>query len=415
MPVILRNDDAEALILDIRACRTVAAQPIDGRAGAILIFPTSVVIKARAGHSVFPLGSDVEPGTIVTNAGSAQVAGVVAGISVSGFFHWTVGDGSAPPAAYRFCRRGRELPAPAWATQLPSSQQLPCLAPAALARRQDRLRRHGRNAEHWLLALTEQVIRRSCRAPVRQAIRYRPQIDVDDVVQRGLQAASRLLPVYASKDRPPCSWLGMLRLDARRDMTREISRLDWLPADAMAALTVDETGTTDCGADPDATIAALANAAELLGRAMPRIAPAQLGAALRAPALLEYERTAGATVAGPELLAPDDGTAGRPGVTATVARLVSDDEELIGSAAAGDPGALRRVGDQVVRRLSERAETPTLARRRCWEEFQQSGHLFASPTGLVRFGAVADPDSLAAVDECLRRAAGLRAAAGDRR
>ena len=410
MPVILRNDDAEALLLDIRACRTAAAQPIDGRVGAILIFPTSVVISARAGHAVFPLGSDVEPGTIVTESGSAQVAGVVAGISVTGFFHWTVGDDMARPAAYRFCRRGRDLPPPAWATQLPSSQQLPCLSPAALARRQDRLRRHGRNAEHWLLALTEQVIRRSCRAPVRQAIRYRPQIDVDDVVQRGLQTAGRLLPVYASKDRPPCSWLGMLRLDGRRDMGREITRLDWLPADAMAALTVDETGDPDCGDDPDATLAVLADAAEVLGRALPRITPAQLGAALRAPALLEYEQTADATVAGPELLTPDD-TAGGPGLTATVARLVSDDEEFIGSAAAGDPGALRRVGDQVVRRLSERSETPKLARHRCWEEFQQSGHLFASPIGLARFGAVADPDSLAAVDECLRRAAGLHAVA----
>ncbi len=407
MPVILRNDDAEALILDIRACRNAEAQPIDGRSGAILIFPTSVVIRARAGHLVFPLSSAVEPGTLVTDAGSAHVAGVVAGISVSGFFHWTVGDDVAPPASYRFRRRGRDLMAPPWATQLPSSQQLPRLAPATLARHQDRLRRHGRNAEHWLLALTEQVIRRSCRAPARQAIRYRPQMDVDDVVQRGLQTAGRLLPVYASKDRPPCSWLGMLRLDGRRDMTREITRLDWLPADAMAALTLDETGDTDSGADPEATMAALSEAAELLGRAMPRLGPAQLGAALRAPSLLAYEQSAAAAVAGPEALVGHDGPVGGPGVTATVARLVSDDEQLIGSAAAGDPGAIRRVGDQVVRRLSERAETPSLARRRCWEEFQQSGHLFGGPTGLARFGPRADPDSLAAVDECLRRAAGV--------
>jgi hypothetical protein len=404
VPTNLRNDDAEALILDIRACRNATSQEVGDRAGAFLVFPTSVVTAAQqTGQSVYPLHCDAEPGALVTAPGLAEVSGVVAGVTVTGTFHWSLGGDAAPSACYRFRRNTRDVEPPPWAGQLPSSYHLPGTEPPSLMRQKARLRRRGRDAEHRLLTLTEQVIRCYCRGRIASAIRYRPQMDIDDVVQRGLQAACRLLPLYASKNRPPCSWLGMLRLDGRRDLHREISRLDWLPADASAALTLAEACGVHRQADPSATMADLVAAAERRGRSLPRITPSVLDVALRAPALVEHEMaTMAAPVPGPDATDEDGGL-----TAATIARLVTSDEELIALARAGDPRALSQVGGRVARKLVERGENQAQARRRCWEHFQQSGELFASPTGLERFRSVSDIHTLAALDESLGRAAGF--------
>jgi len=401
--VILRNDDAEALLLDIRAGHNAGRQEIDERAGAFLIFPTSVVTPGRTGaRLVYPLVADAEPGCLVTAGGTGHVAGVVGAVAVTGAFHWTVGTGEAPAASYRFRRRGQEVPAPPWADQLPGSQALGSKGRAGLIRQQIRIRRHGRTAEHWLFTLTEQVIRQACRGPIGRAIGYRPAIDEDDVVQRGLQTAVRLLPVYASKDRPPCSWLGMLHLDGRRDMRREVSHLDWFPEDAVAAVTLADACGVRRQADPLATLAALCEGADRLGEAPPAITAPDLDAVLRARALLVHELAGAPANAGADLSDRERGQ-----VAARVARLVSDDDELIARAAASDSRALAKVGNQVVHRLRDGGESPSAARRRCWDQFQESGQLFTTPAGLTRFADVADALSLAAIDECLRRAAGV--------
>jgi hypothetical protein len=400
----LRNDEAEAMILDIRACRNAALQEIGDLPGAFLVFPTSVVTAARqTGQSVYPLRCESEPGALVTAPGVAEVSGVVAGVTVTGTFHWSLGGAPAPSACYRFQRSARDVSTPPWAGQLPSSQRLPSAVPTSLACQKARLRKRGRDAEHRLLTLTEQVIRGYFRGPMATTMRYRPQMDIDDVAQRGLQVACRLLPLYTSKDRPACSWLGMLRLDGRRDMHREVYRLDWLPADASAALTLAEASGVSRQEDPSATMANLATAAERMGRPLPRVTAAVLDVALRASALVENELAGVAAPApGPEAIDSDDGQ-----TAAAVARLVTTDAELIALARAGDPRALSQIGDQVVRKLVERDESPSQARRRCWEHFERSGEFFASPAGLKRFRCDSDVHTLAAMDESLARAAGF--------
>jgi hypothetical protein len=248
-------------------------------------------------------------------------------------------------------------------------------------------------------------MRQFCRGGIGRALRYRPVVDVDDLVQRSLQTAARLLPLYTSPARPPCSWLGMLHLDGRRDLQRELSQLDWLPADVAAAVALAEACGIERRRDPSATLAAVLDAAERLDQALPRVGAGPLDAALRAPALLEYEALASATVAGPDAVDHDAGQ-----TAAGVARLVTDDAALIDQVVTGDPSALRRVGDQVVRRLGDRQADPGLVRRRCWEQFQRSGQLLASPTGRQRFAAAGE--SLTALDLGLQRAAGV-ARAGD--
>ena len=401
MPSILRNDDAEALILDIRGARTAAIQPIGSEAGAFLVFPTSVFLPGSArGQLVFPLFCDTEPGTLVAGTGRVAVTGVVSGVSVEGGFCWSVGADAPPPAGYVFRRRGREVAVPPWASQLPGSHALASQSPKRLAREQLRLVRQGRNAEHCLLSLTERLLQHTCRGPVRRALRYRPPIDEDDLVQRSLQVASRLLPLYASKDRPPCSWLGMLRLDGHRDLHREVTSLDWLPADAVAALMLADAYGIDRHRDPTAAWNALVEASSRDGQALPRIGPTRFEAAVRAPFLLT-QALAAATTYCDDGDDGDDGDAGQ--LAAAVAALITTDSRLIALAGAGDPEALRRVGDQVVRRLS-----PTHERDGLWDEFRHSGQLFTTPIGRRRFGSVADPSTLATIDQCLLRVAGIR-------
>jgi hypothetical protein len=403
----LRNQEAEALLLDIRAGRNAVRQTLSEQGGAFLVFPTSVVITTReGGQAVYPLRCATEPGALVTRSGQAQVTGVVAGVAVTGAFHWAVGDDADPPAAtYRFTRHGREIAGPVWASQLPASQCLATTAPAALARQQSRLGRRSRNAEHRLLALSEQVFHSVCCGPMQRAIRYRPLLDDADVVQRGLQVACRLLPLYASSERPPCSWGAMLRLDGRRDMHREIARLDGFSADASAALTLARLAGVRRQLDPAATWADLVTAAQQRGQSVPRVAPALLDAALAASSLLAQQVDAGARAPGPEDLNLEHVERHHGAqVVAEVARLITDDTALVEAAVAGDPTALRRVGDGVVRQLSDTTESRRLAQRRCWEEFQRTGQLFTSASGRRRFSTRTDASNLAAIDESLRQA-----------
>ena len=396
MPAILRNDDAEALILDIRVARTAATQTIPGRPGAFLQFPTAVVLPgAKRGHLVFPLHCDAEPGSLVTAEGRAEVTATIAGVRVTGAFQWTVGEGPPLPQAYRFRRGRREIPPPKWADHLPRSQPLMPRPAPALAHQQARLRRAGRHAEHLLLRLTERLLHQTCRGGLNRGLLYRPPIDADDLVQRGLQTAARLLPVYASKERPPCSWLGMLRLDVRRDVHRELTSLDWLPLDAVAALTLADSCGIDLAADPAGAWDALLDAAERHRQPLPRLDPSRLELALRAPGLAAHAAQLARTVPGPDI----DDEPGR--VAATVASLVSGEREVVALAGAGDAAVLGQVAAQVRRRLNGQPD-------QLWQEFVTSGQLFATPAGVARFADHSGRDTLAAIDACLRHAAGLR-------
>jgi hypothetical protein len=401
VPSILSNDYAEASILAIRAARVAQSQHLAERVGAFLVFPTSIVNPGpRGGQLVFPLCCDTEPGTVVTGPGRARVAGKVAGVTVDGTFSWTLGAEPPVAACYRFTRQGLDVPAPPWVAQLPASQALAADDPAALARRRSQLRRGGRDAEHRLLNLTEQVLRRSCRGPISRALRYRPVIDIDDLVQRSLQTAARLLPVYASDQRPPCSWLGMLRLDARRDLLRELSRLDPLPANMTAALALADACGIDLRGDPAGRWPDVVDVARRLGRPVPRVTGSQLVAAVRAPAFAAKAAAALGTLAGPDI---DDET----GLAAAVARLVADDPtspNLAALAAAGDPRALRQIGERVVRGLNPNLGSLHAARRELWSEFQQTGRLFSTPAGKQRYGDRADPDTLQAIDAAIQGA-----------
>jgi hypothetical protein len=406
MATSFNNELAEALLLDIRAGRAAARQSVGAERGAFLLFPTSVVVAGRVGAQlVYPLHVLVEPGSVATSAGSSEVAGVVAGTAVSGRFGWTVGGDPPPEAHYRFRRRGREVPAPAWAAQLPRSERLPAEEPERLARLRARYQRRRRDAEHRLLALSERVVRSSCRGPVDRALRYRPALDVDDLVQRSLQTAARLLPLYSSPQRPPCSWLGMLRLDSRRDLHRELSRFDWLPGEAAAAVALAQSCGIGRRCDPDDTLAALTDAAERFGLPCPDVDAAQLDLALRTAGALEHEISSFTAVPGPE---PADIAVAE--VLATVAGLVVDDDDTVARAARGDPVALEGIGEGVLRRLNgSRAGRP--AARRCWEQFQRTGRFFSSPAGVAQFGALVGAERLAQLDEYLCRASGRPALA----
>ena len=416
MASILNNADAEALLLDIRTAGAAAGQVIDDGDGAFLLFPTSVVTAcARGGQLVFPLQAEAEPGTVVRTDGTSEVCGTVAGVSVSGAFSWTLGDerpAQAPvvaPARYGFRRRGRDVAAPAWASQLPGSRCLAAVTPLSLDRHRCRLLRQGRLAEYWLLKLTERVVRQVCRGPMRRAIDHRPPVDVDDVVQRGMQVVSRLLPLYASSQRPPCSWLGMLRLDGRRDMHREISRLDWLPPEAAVVVALAAAAGVGPGSGPSATLAALTDAVERAGRRLPRVGPRQVHAALTAPPITPLEQLPAAYLDAtvPRVELEVDGVEEQPGrVAAEVARLVSDDPALVALARQGDDVALGRVGAKVLAALGRGRESAAATRRRCWADFHDTGRLFDTDGG--RQGLLpATAMSLAAIDEALRHAAGL--------
>jgi hypothetical protein len=262
MGAILNNHDAEALILDARAGRQAARVVLDGRSGAFIVFPTAVLIdRPGRGQLVFPIHTGIEPGSLCHHAGRVTVNAVVDGVEVDGQFSFLLtdrpGEGPAAPAVYRYRVNGREVTAPPWAHRLPSSFAVRRRSGAQLLRDRERLVRQGHLAEHWLLMLSQRVMQASCRGPLHRVLATHRLVHADDIVQRGLQAASRLLGIYASPKRPPRSWVGMIQLDAKRDMHREVSQLDWLPRELSEVLDRARVAGISLDADPTVTLAAL--------------------------------------------------------------------------------------------------------------------------------------------------------------
>jgi hypothetical protein len=414
MGVILTNHDAEALILDIRTALAAKVAWVGPHSGGFLVFPTSVVVpRAGGGQLVFPIRSDAQPGSLCHDDGTASVRGLVDGIDVEGTFSWVVGRNTArevPAATYRFGRRGRDVAAPAWADQLPASQWLTRRPPALLVRDRHRLMRQGRLAEYWLLHLTRRFFERCCEGPLGRAIEVRAHVDMDDVVQRGMIVATRVLPLYTSPDRPPCSWLRMLALDARRDMGREIGRLDWLPHELGDVLTRARAAGIALHQDPSITLGVLLESADSAGLPAPRVSVRQVQRALSAPHLVPLD-----ILNVTDLDLPDRDVIGEievpgraPGViAAAIARLVCQQPELTALAFLGEPLALMQVGRAVIAAVREVGETERAARRRCRSEFLSSGRLFTSEAGYARFGAAAEPGRLAAIDAALGAVIGL--------
>ena len=331
MGAILSNREAEALILEVRTARTAASEAIPSGPGAFLVFPTSVVVdRGGGGQLVFPTHTGIEPGTLCLRDGTATLRAHVDGVEVSGSFSWLLGTarhGMRPaPARYRFREGGREVSPPCWATQLPGSCRLWPDSGPALTRQQAGLLHRGRRAESGLLSQSERVFRRYCRGPVRRALAGRACVDEDDVVQRGVLTATRLLPLYASPRRPPSSWVRMLRYDGLRDLHREVTRLDW-------------------------------RGEEL--RSLSAIRPWDPLLAVPDPALDAAEGHAGAA-------------------TAEIAEWLGYGEGLITLARLGDPGAIREVSDQVVASIRRPGETRRATRRRCRDEFCSTGRLFGT-------------------------------------
>jgi hypothetical protein len=404
---ILTNHEAEQLLLEIRVARTVATAEPAGTRRAFLVFPTSVVIAVPGrGHNVFPLRTTVEPGTLCHDDGWSSLAGQVEGVSVEGRFGWTVSAAESTPAAtYRFHRHGRGVNPPDWACQLPRGQRLEPVGPAALARQQARLVRRGQAAECELLRRTARVFEQFCRGPLRRAIAIRPALEVSDVVQRAMQVAGRLLPLYSSAARPPCSWLGMIQLDGRRDLHRAVTQLDWLPRDLAEVLARIETAPGIAPDDePTVVLAAVIEAAVAHHQPIPRASPGQTQAALTAPQLVALDATSGAFAAPDRRLeAADD----RPGeLTAAVGRLIGAEPGLVARASLGDHQAIDTIGQGVIAALRQPGESHACTRLRFRREFLTAGRLFASADGLVCFGHHAPQRHLAQLDANLAELAG---------
>jgi hypothetical protein len=276
-------------------------------------------------------------------------------------------------------------------------------------------------AEYWLLRLSQRVMESCCRGPLRAVLATHGLIDDADLVQRGLQVATRLLEIYASAKRPPRSWVGMLQLDAKRDMHRAVSDLDWLPRDLGEMVALAEAAGIHLERDPDVTLAALIDASLDAGRPLPRISAKQMRIALSRPELRSFDAPWGPaygwqpTEGGLYAEDPALETVGtRPGwAAATIAALVTDDETTIMRASLGDPDALRLVADAVVSRLRRPGERPMATRRRCCSDFRTSGQLLSGDEAAASF-AEADRQQLAALDAALRAAVDLDVPVGVR-
>jgi hypothetical protein len=334
MGAILNNRDAEALILEVRTARTVATEAIPPAPGAFLVFPTSVVLdRAGGGQLVFPTHISVEPGTLCLQDGTATLKATVDGVEVSGSFSWVLGTAQPTvrpiPARYRFRQAGRVVSPPSWATQLPASSRLWPDAGSSLIRQRAGLLGRGRRAESGLLRQSERVFRKYCRGPVRRALAGRACVDEDDVVQRGVQTATRLLPLYASPRRPPSSWVRMLRFDGLRDLHREVTRLDWSHEELSS---------------------------------LSRLRPYDPALAVPDPALDAAEGHAGAATRG-------------------IAEWLGYEQGLVFLAGLGDPGAIREISDRLVATVRRPGETGRAARRRCRDEFRSTGRLLSAGHG----------------------------------
>jgi len=347
-----------------------------------------------------------------------EVRATVAGMPVTGAFHWApAADDRLEPASYRFGSGDGPGPRPSWADQLPRSVALLPRTPAQVVADRARLIRQGHLAQHWLLTLTQRVLEAACRGPLRRALALHPLIDEADVVQRGLQVAARLLPAYASPRRPPCSWMGMIQLDAKRDMHREIASLDWLPrelsevADRARAL-----GLTP-PADPSLALADLLDQGHLAGHPALRVSPAQVDAALRAPEIVSLDaplpRAAGRHAPPPEPGGEDPGIealgAGHGRRAAALARLVTDDPETVVGALEGDPRAVRVVAAGVVRALRHPGERPAATRRR-WREALRAADAGAAGVAGGREAQVRTADALDALTAAVSQVGAVAAA-----
>jgi hypothetical protein len=357
----------------------------------------------RSGQLAFPLQVGLEPGSLCSIGGQAAVTARVAGVTVEGSFSWTMGRGPLRPAEYEFRVNGAPVPAPPWAVQLPTSMRLVRRSATELERDRARLVRRAQVAECRLLRLTEQVLESCCRGPLRFVLATHGLVDESDLIQRGLQVALRLLPVYASARRPPRTWLGMIHLDAKRDMHRAVSDLDWLPRELTETVYRARQAGIALDAEPDLTRAALLEDCLLNGRPLPRVSAAQVHTALTAPVFLSLDARplpdAGLYAPDPRLDDVDD----QPGrAAATVAALVSSDPTTVSGVFEGDPRAVQKVAERVVARISQPAENRQAVRERARRRFLVSGQL------LTREGFPAvPPRRLAALDDALRQALDL--------
>jgi hypothetical protein len=409
---ILTNHEAERLLLDIRIGRAAGGAHVGGVEGALLGFPTSVVVAVPGrGYNVFPLRTSAEPGTVCSSGGWSSVTGKVDGAVVEGQFEWVL-DSTVADASYQFRRDGLALARPHWADQLPRSQRLSPVGPQSLTRQQGRLVRRGRAAESELLHRTAMVFEHVCRGPLRRAIAMRPTLDVADVVQRGMQVAARLLPLYSSAARPPCSWIGMIQLDGRRDLHRAVTQLDWLPRDLSEVLARVEA-PVEPGDDPTVVLAAIIEAAVTHHQPVPRATLGQIEAALSAPQVVPLDIAAANAVPGaghhllgeadPDLTAADD----RPGhLTAEIGRLIGAHPSLVARASLGDHQAIHRIGQGVIAALRQPGETDAGTRQRCRQELRVAGRLFTSPDALASFGLHVPARQLAELDASLAELVG---------
>jgi hypothetical protein len=417
MGAILNNEDAEALILDIRIGRHAEAVTLDGGSGSFILFPTVVIIdRPGRGQLVFPLHTSVEPGALCRHAGAAAVSAVVDGVAVEGQFRWTVTDGpgevGVTPSTYHFLVDGRSVPTPSWACQLPRSTALRRRNGAQLLRDRERLVRQGHLAEHWLMVLSQRVMEASCRGPLRRVLATHRLVQEEDVVQRGLQVAARLLNIYASPKRPPSSWVGMIQLDAKRDMHREVSQLEWLPQELAEVVDRARVAGISLDDDPTVTLAALIEASIDAGQPLPRVSAERVRTALSAPNIVTLDAPAGenwpallSTVGAldPALEAADDH---RGEAAAALARLIVDDQATIVRAFLGEPAAIRSVADRLIATLRQPGEGAVATRRRCRDLFWTTGQLLSAQAATGRFPDAAAGD-LAAIDAALRAAVGL--------
>jgi hypothetical protein len=418
---ILSNADAEALILDVRTGRNAATTGVDGAGGSFIVFPTAVIVERPGrGQLVFPLHTSIEPGSLCRDDGLASVEATVDGVHVDGAFAWTVGRryGEPPPATYRFRSEGRAVGRPWWAEQLPVSKALRRRTGGQLVRDRARLVRQGRLAEHWLLVLSQRVMEACCRGPLGRALSAHPLVQDADVVQRGLQAANRLLSVYASPQRPPRSWVGMIQLDVRRDMFRELSQLDWLPRELGEVVERARLAGIGLHADAAVTLAALIDASIEAGLPLPRVSARQVRAALSAPELVSLDaplgpwhgfqpEEGGVCAFDPALDAVDD----QPGrAAAAIAELVVRDRRTVLGAFLGDPAALKAVADAVILALRRPGEAAVSTRHRCRDQFLATGELFSTEGARERFPGKPARD-LCALDAALCSALGWDATA----